>query len=262
VIKALVSIDVDLAASRTIRFACQLGYFMPVELHPVYIKEAPPRELSIGSGWARHHWEKELIQEGTAEISEWMASEIDYSPEVKVMEPRVVCGDRDAELLRFMEAEPFDLYVEGARFPWNQAMLYQQIHSRLFQKAPAIALAPVLRKIYRLLILGLDAGGTQALAEVLPRLWSKCSIPVTLGLLEGQEQSLQPAAQRIHQALGAVQCQVDQEEVFSFFPAPPPDEYLRKYGLVALALEQGISKDSPYLEWLSRFKVPLLLVLY
>ncbi len=61
-IKALVSIDVDLAASRTIRFACQLGYFMPVELHPVYIKESPPRELSIGSGWARHHWERELCE--------------------------------------------------------------------------------------------------------------------------------------------------------------------------------------------------------
>ncbi|MFZ5452490.1 MAG: hypothetical protein ACOZF2_11585 [Thermodesulfobacteriota bacterium] len=261
-IKALVSIDVDLAASRTIRFACQLGFFTPVELHPVYIKEAPSRELSIGSGWARHHWEKELIKEGTAEISEWMASEIDYSPEVKVVAPRVVCGDRDAELLRFLEAEPFDLYVEGARFPWNQASLYQQIHSRLFQKAPAIALAPVLRKMHSLLALCLDAPGTRALGEALPQVWSGSSLPVTLALKEGQEAALQPEAKRVRHALEEAACRLEPEEICPFFPAPPTDEYLRKYGLVALALNRGISKDSPYLEWLSRFKAPLLLALY
>ncbi len=262
-IKALVSIDVDLAASRTIRFACQLGYFMPVELHPVYIKESPSRELSIGSGWARHHWEQELVQEGKKEIAEWMASEIDYSPEVKVMEPRVVCGDRDAELLRFMEAESFDLYVEGARFPWNQAMLYQKIHSRLFQRTQMpIALAPVLRKIHKLLVPCLDAAGTRALGQVLPQLWSGCSIPVALSLLQGQEAVLQPEAQRVREALEQASCQVGPEEVFTNFPAPPPDEYLREYGLMALALERGSHKDNPRLAWLSQFKAPLLLALY
>lgn len=262
-IKALVSIEVDLAASRTIRFACQLGNFMPLALHPVYVKGAPPRVLSIGSGWARHHWEQELVQEGKAEIAEWISSEIDYSPEVKLMDPRVIYGDRDAELLRIMETEPFDLYIEGARFPWNQAMLYQQLHSRLFQKAPPLALAPVLRKMHGLLALCLDSPGTRALGEALPKVWSGCSLPVTLALKEGQEAALQPEANRVRQALENAACRVEPEESFPFFPAaPPPDDYLRKYGLVALALERGISKDSPYLEWLSRFKAPLLLVLY
>ena len=262
-IKALVSIEVDLAASRTIRFACQLGNFMPVELHPVYIKESPPRELSIGSGWARHHWERELIQEGKKEISEWIASEIDYSPEVKLMEPRVVYGDRDAELLKIMEKEAFDLYVEGARFPWNQAMLYQTIHSRLFQRAQMpIALAPVLRKMHKLLVPCFDMASTQALGQALPKLWAGCSLPVTLALKEGQEAVLQPEANRVREALEKAACQVGPDEVFSYFPSPPPDEYLREYGLVALALERGSSKDSPRLEWLSQFKAPLLLVLY
>jgi hypothetical protein len=262
VIKALVSIEVDLAASRTIRFACQLGNFMPVELHPVYIKESPPRELSIGSGWARHHWEKELVQEGKKEISEWIASEIDYSPEVKLMEPRVVTGDRDAELLRIMEGEPFDLYVEGARFPWDQATLYQKIHSRLFQTAPAVALAPVLRKIHKLLVPCLNAAGVKAMEKALPQLWSGCSIPVTLALPQGQGGILQAEATRARQALEQANCQVGPDEIFPFFPEPPTDDYLRQYGLVALALEREPGKDSPYLEWLSQFKAPMLLVLY
>jgi hypothetical protein len=263
VIKALVSIDVDLAASRTIRFACQLGYFMPVELHPVYIKESPPRELSIGSGWAQHHWEKELIQEGKKEISEWMASEIDYSPEVKVMEPRVVYGDRDAELLKIMEKEAFDLYVEGARFPWNQAMLYQKIHSRLFQRAQMpIALAPVLRKMHKLLVPCFEPADTQALGRALPKLWAGSSLPVVLAPVCGQEAVLQPEAKRVREALEQASCQVGPEVTFTSFPAPPKDEYLREYGLMALALERGSTKDSPRLEWLSQFKAPLLLVLY
>ena len=262
-IKALVSIEVDLAASRTIRFACQLGNFMPVELHPVYIKESPPRELSIGSGWARHHWEQELIKDGQKEISEWIASEIDYSPVVKLMEPRVVYGDRDAELLKIMEQEPFDLYVEGARFPWNQTMLYQKIHSRLFQRAPMpIALAPVLRKMHRLLVPCLDAAGTRALGQAVQKFWSGCSLPVSLSLLKGQEAVLQPEVKRVREALEKASCQVGPDEVFTAFPSPPTDEYLRAYGLVALALERGGSKDDPRLEWLSRFKAPLLLVLY
>jgi len=261
VIKALVSIEVDLAASRAIRFACQLGNFIQMEIHPVYIKAAPPRELSIGSGWARHHWEQDLIQQGKTEISELITSEIDYCPVLQ--EPRVAYGDRDGELEKIMEQEPVDLYVEGAHFPWNQAMLYQKIHSRLLQRAHLpIALAPVLRKIHKLLVLCLDSAGTLALGEVLPRLWSGCSVPVSLALPVGQEGMVQPEANRARQALEQAECRVSQEEVFPFFPSPPPDEYLRQYGLLALALERGIKKDSPYLEWLSQVKVPLLLVLY
>ncbi len=157
-IKTIVSIEVDLAASRAIRFACQLGNFIPMEIHPVYIKEAPPRNLTIGSGWARRHWENELVQEGKEEISELITSEIDYCPVLQ--DSRVVYGDRDSEILKILEKDPFDLYVEGAHFPWNLATLYQRIHSSLFQRSHMpIALAPVLRKIYKLLVLCLEPRG-------------------------------------------------------------------------------------------------------
>ena len=260
-IKTLVSIEVDLAASRAIRFACQLGNFIQTELHPLYIKEAPPRELSIGSGWARHHWEQDLIRQGHAEISELITSEIDYCPVLQ--EPRVVYGDRDAEILKILEREPFDLYVEGAHFPWNQAMLHQKINSRLFQRLNRpVGLAPVLRKIYRLLVVCLDAPGTRALGEALARLWPGCSIPVSLALPAGQESLLRPEAERLREALTQAGCQVEVEEGFPFYPEAPTDEYLRKYGLMALALERGVKKDGPRLIWLSQTKAPLLLVLY
>ena len=114
-IKTIVSIEVDLAASRAIRFACQLGNFIPMEIHPVYIKEAPPRNLTIGSGWARRHWESELVQEGKQEISELITSEIEYCPVLR--SPRVVYGDRDSEILKILKKILLICMSRGLIFP-------------------------------------------------------------------------------------------------------------------------------------------------
>jgi len=111
VIKTVVSIELDLAASRAIRFASQLNYFVPMEILPVYVKALPPRDLSIGSGWVRRHWEQELVQEGKAEIIEMISSEWEFSPTLK--EPLVAYGDRERELLKIMEADGFDVFVDG-----------------------------------------------------------------------------------------------------------------------------------------------------
>lgn len=260
-IKALVCLEMDLAASRAIRFACQLGYFIQMEIQPVYIKESPPRELSIGSGWARHHWEKEIVAEGQKEIAEMLSSEIDFCPTLRPA--RVVFGDRDEELLRLMEQAPCDLYVEGVHFPWTSAMLYQKLQSRLCQRASMpIALAPVLRKIYELLVLCLEPQGLRTLIPALARLWSGCSVPISLALPGGREAALRSEAEKAQKTLKESGCRVAVQEGFSYYPAPPDGDFLRKYGLVAMALERGLKKDSPELAWLARVKVPLIIRLY
>ena len=250
-----------LAASRAIRFACQLGNFIEMEIHPVYIKEALPQVMSIGAGWARHSWDKDMEEQGKAEISEMLYSEIDYCPVLK--ESRVVYGDREAELARVMEQEPFDLYIDGERFAWTPHTLYKKLHSRLLQRAGVpIGLTRVLRRLEDLLVLCLDLPGLQAMAGQLPRLWAGCSLPVSLALPVGADQALQEEAARTRDALQGVGCRAALKEDFPYFPEPPGDEFLRQFGVVALALEKGIKKDNPALHWLCEVKVPLLLVLY
>lgn len=260
-IKTIVAIEVDLAASRAIRFACQLGNFLQMEIHPVYIKEAPPRNLTIGSGWARHHWEKELIQEGKEEIADLITSEIDYCPVLK--EPRVVCGDRDTEIIKILEREPFDLYVEGAHFAWNAAALHQRINSGLFHRAHMpIALAPTLRKIFKLLVPCLEPRGIGALGQGLARLWAGSTIPISLAMPAGQEKELQPAVNEARQVLAEAGCQVELSDGLSVYPKPPGDTYLREYGLTAIALPFDLKKDSPPLTWLAQVKAPAIIISY
>ncbi|OGP70335.1 MAG: hypothetical protein A2Z73_01405 [Deltaproteobacteria bacterium RBG_13_60_28] len=260
-IKTLVSIEVDLAASRAIRFACQLGNFIEMEIHPVYIKEAPPQEMAIGAGWARRSWEKDMVEQGKAEISELLYSEIDYCPVLK--ESRVVYGDRETELTRVMEKEAFDFYVDGERFPWTPPMLYKKLHSRLLQRADVpIGLTRVLRKLEDLLVLCLDVPGTRAIAGHLQRLWAGCSLPVSLAVPGGADGALVQEASQAKTTLEGAGCRVALKEAFPYFPEPPGDEFLRQFGVVALALEKGLKKDNPALNWLCEVKVPLLLVLY
>jgi hypothetical protein len=260
-IKTLVSIEVDLAASRAIRFASQLNYFIPMEIQPVYVKEAPPRDLSIGSGWARHHWEQEIVQQGKAEIMEMISSEWEFSPTLK--EPRVVCGDREWELLRIMESERFDVFVDGERFEWTPANLCRKLHSKLLHRFPGVlGFARVLRKIERLLVLCTEAKGVQPLVQSMSLLWNGSPLPVSLAIPHGAPDDLAQEAARAKKVLAQAGCQVSLDADFLYYPEPPAPGFLRKYGLVALALKRDLKKDSPELEWLSRIKAPLLITLY
>jgi hypothetical protein len=260
-IKTVVSIEVDLAASRAIRFACQLGNFMQMEIYPLYIKETPSRNLTIGSGWARRHWENELVQEGKEEISELITSEIDYCPVLQ--EPRVVYGDRDAQILKILAKDPFDLYVEGAHFSWNPVALQQRISSGLFQRAHLpIALAPVLRKIFRLLVLCLEPRGMQVLSQRLTSLWAGSAIPVSLAIPVGMENELRAPVEQVRQALTEAGCQVEVLAGFTWYPNAPSDADLRTYGVTAMALPREVKNDSLQLTWLSQAKLPTIFMFY
>ncbi len=83
VIKTLVSIELDLVSSLAIRFACQLGSLMDAEIHPVYVKESSPHDSVWGAGWASRTWEKEMVQQGKAEIAELITAEMDFCPVLK-----------------------------------------------------------------------------------------------------------------------------------------------------------------------------------
>lgn len=260
-IKTVVSIEMDLAASRAIRFASQLNYFIPMEIHPVYVKAPPSRDLSIGSGWARRHWEEDLVQQGKAEIIEMISSEWEFSPTLK--EPLVVSGDREAELLRIMEAERFDIFVDGERFDWTPADLHRKLHSRLWQRFPGIiGCARVLRKIKSLLLLCTEAAGVWPLVESMTRLWSGSTLPVVLAVPRGAPDDLTQEAARAHEALAQTGCQASLQMNFAYYPEPPAPGFLREYGLAALALQRDLKKDYPGLAWLAQVKVPLLIKLY
>lgn len=68
---------------------------------------------------------------GKAEIEEMLASEKASCPVLK--EPQVIYGERETELLHLMDREPFDLYIEGAPFPFHAASSYKRLRAKFYQ---------------------------------------------------------------------------------------------------------------------------------
>jgi hypothetical protein len=264
VIKTLVSIEVDLASSFAIRYACQLSNLIPMELYPVYVKFPSPEVPMTGVGWVRHTWEREIVATGREEIKEVLAGEMESCP--LLQEPQVIYGDREYELLQLMQREAYDLYIEGAPYPFTPVTISKRLRAKFYQHltCPLIWLRGV-RKINQALALCLDLPGTQALVKTLDRLWQGCSVPVHLGYPHpesvGEVGDLRGQAEKARETLAAAGCQVSLADPFSPVSGGPPPELLKDYGLVAVALEKGVKKDSPELQWLAQLKAPLLLVL-
>jgi hypothetical protein len=261
-VKTLVAIEVDLASSFAIRYACQLGNLIQMEIHPIYVKFPSPEIPMIGVGWVRHTWEREVVETGKAEIQEVLASETESCPVLQ--QPRVIYGDREIELLHIVEQEPFDLYIEGAPFPFTPANVYKRLHAKFYQRltCPLIWLRG-LRKINRVVALCLDPVGTRALIETLGGLFAGSAVPLQLAYpgTEAGNHDMQAVTQKAMADLKALGCQAVLGEALSLESSDPLPDLVKESGLLALALERGVRKDSPQLAWLTRVSTPLLLVL-
>jgi hypothetical protein len=257
--RILVAIEVDLASSLAIRYACQLGNFLDLEITPVYITGPAATEPASGVGWVRRTWEREIIEQGKEEISQLISSEMDFC--AKLSEPKVIYGDRVTELMKLMEQEAFDMYVEGAPYPFNPATLHKRLNLKLYQslRTPVIWLR-VLRKINQVLILCPGPASTVALAQTFRHFWAGCTVPLHLGFPPRAAPELCDALGQAQEDLQAAGCQVTLLGGFSPDSGWSPEEALKDYGLVAVALEKDIRKDSPKLQWISEVKNPLMLV--
>ena len=259
-IKTLVAIEVDLASSLAIRYACQLGHLVNVELYPVYVKEPPPEVPATGTGWVRHTWEREILEMGKEEIQEMLAGEMESCPQLQ--EPRVIYGDREYELLKIMDHEPFDLYVEGAPYPFTAANIQRRLHAKFYQRVgnPLIWLR-ILRKISQVLVPCFDAHGARAAIQSLIKIWAGCAVPLHFCLAPGAGEAVQQEILQGQEGLKAAGCQTLLLADCPMSEGGPAPEVLKNYGLVVVALERTVRKDSPRLLWLTQVKAPMMLVL-
>jgi hypothetical protein len=266
VIKTLVTVEMDLASSFAIRYVCRLGQHIKMELHPVYVKSAPSVEPATGVGWAPHTWQRELIQMGKEEIQEMLAAEADSCP--LMQEPKVVYGDRGAELLKIVEQEAIDLYVEGAPQRFTPRTIFKSLRSRFYQRLdrPFIWVR-TLRKIDQALVLCRDVSGVRTLVRTLGLLWQGCPVPLHFAVPEtGEKGKAEPEAllreevRRAKVELEAARCGPLREVPFTPVSGAPPTGLTDEYGLVVLTLDRELRKDSAQLQWLSEVKAPLMCI--
>ena len=199
---------------------------------------------------------------GKMEIQEVLASETESCPVLQ--EPRVIYGDREHELLQVMQQEPFDLYIEGAPYPFIPATIYKRLYAKFYQRltCPLIWLRGV-RKINRVLAVCLDPAGTRVLMDTLERLWKGCPVPVHLAypMAAAGSQDMEAVAAKAKEKLESSGSQVVFGEPFRLRGERPLLELNQDFGLVVVALERGVRKDSPQIQWLAQVRAPLMLVM-
>ncbi len=263
-IRTLVSIEADLASSLAIRFACQLGSLIELEINPVYVKESVSHESGFGAGWASRTWEREIVEQGKKEISKLIDSERNFCP--MLHEPKVVYGDREAELTNLMFDNGFELFVEGVRFSWNAGELSKAIRSRFYQKLHRpFVLVRSLKEINELAVLCLNTKGTQEVGAALAKIWKDSHTPIKLvyfpeSVSGVMQQELRNTVTETAGSLKNVGCSVTVQEA----PSSPESmmEMLNSYGLVALALGKNASRDSAEIRYLALAKTSSLIATY
>lgn len=259
--RTLVSIEVDLASSFAIRFACQLGNFIPLEIQPVYVKGYPEEEPITGIGWVRHTWEREMVREGKQEIQEMILAEMTTCPLLR--EPTVLFGERDKELMQLITSESYDLYIEGAPYPFTPATVAKRLQGKFYQHLPCpLIWLRSLPPLTQVLILCLEPRGTAALGKSLARIWVGCRLPLHVGLPAAAAQDLLEAVAGLQVALSEAGCQTVLEPGITQPLAVNHVGDWQNASLLAVALPRQLKKDHPLLPWLCELKVPLLLQLF
>jgi hypothetical protein len=140
-VKALVSIDADLASSIALRFTCQLAKLVEVEIQTIHIHEPETGGAGgavMGAGWARHTYEKELIQEAKKGITQLLTAESGFCPVLN--KPIILYGDREKEILDRLQKGGYDIFVEGMPFQFSSKTLGRHLKSHLYQHLPVPAL--------------------------------------------------------------------------------------------------------------------------
>jgi len=252
-LKTLVAIEVDLASNMAIRYACHLGNLVPMELYPVYVKQPPFDFPMTGVGWARRTWEREIVTAGREEIQEMLEAEMDSCPVLK--EPRVIYGDREIELLKILERESFDLYIEGAPYPFNPATIVQRLHQKLYQRIsiPFIWLR-TLRKVNQILVPAMQEEAIKATVPVISKLMAGSNIPIHIGILN---KNLMEAAVAAKEELS----RSGHDSVITEIADLTPQEATKNYGMVVVNLDRAVKKDNAFLQWVAQVKAPMAIVL-
>jgi hypothetical protein len=137
-IKTLLSINADLASSIALRYACQLAKMTGMLLLPMHVVEPEQEGHSPGTGWVRRTWEKGLLETAQAEISRLMNAERGACPTLGP--PRISIGVRDDVLLRELEGESYDLFVEGILHSFDSSYFQKRLRSRLYREMPCSTL--------------------------------------------------------------------------------------------------------------------------
>ncbi len=274
-VKALVSLNADLASSIALRYACQLANMISMDLQTIHVEEADHEGHPPGTGWVRRTWEKGLLETAQEEISQLINAERASCP--GLTSPKMFVGERETEVLRELEEEPYDLFVEGVLYSFSSSNFYKKIRSKLYRQAPCpIILVKNLVSLKRVVLLLEDGTDLGLRVTTFSKIFEGADVEVDLFHLKFQAAGRLSFRKR--EEATSISRQEDSDDVLKAAkemllasgqtprgsrmvhdtPVKIADS-LRDYGLVVSYISHSMGKKSPLLELLSRVPSAILL---
>ncbi len=256
-LKVLVPVDVGLASSLALRYLCNVGKRLSMEIDIVYVKEPVSEPPSTGSGWARRTWERESMTKAKKELSQFVGSEEGFCPALGTT--NVVFGPRDDTILKEISRGKHDLLVEGLSPMDETISLFRRIRSKLYQNVPCpVLLVRKLMPLDRALILCKDMHALESGLTPFSPLFSMAQPKVDLLFMDPSDSEERA---RIRESLGKVGVPVDRGFELDQ-ERDRLEDLLGIYGLVLGALERTrVYKRHPTLTVMDMVPSGLLLFL-
>ncbi|MBW1735473.1 MAG: universal stress protein [Deltaproteobacteria bacterium] len=270
-IKALISVNPDLASSLALRFICRISRLTGMEMQTFHVVEPSESGQTPGTGWVRRTWEQGLLDTARARIFQVINAEKTSCPSLGA--PKIVVGDRDREIIGELETGRYDLFVEGMLYSFSPSNFNKKIGSALYRNlpCPVILVKNLVGLEQGICLLGEgkdDEGIRNAAATFLKIFGDKIKVPVDLLLCDSIGTGREPTSAGMETS-GAVEKDLDHSPkgVDLKFrrvraaegTAAQVAELLRPYGLVITEMSGAGRGKSHLHEVLSRVVCPLLL---
>jgi hypothetical protein len=265
-LRTLVYLNADLASSIALRYICQLSQFIDMKLHSVHVEEPEQDGHAPGTGWVRRTWENTMLKTGEFEIAQLIKAEKSSCP--KLGAPKMIIGDRENEILREIQRESYDLFVEGSLHSFTAKKLYDKIHSRLYRLIPCpVIIVKNLVDIEKIALIVRNDIESKKLISMFLKIFKGAKLKLDLVYCEFQEPG-QPSLNTngdINGTLSAaeellVENQCPPENCLTIQGAPEEIvDTLRDYGLLACPLHHTISKKSNWFQLLNHIPSPILI---
>ena len=266
-LRTLVYLDADLASSIALRYACQLTHIINMQLHTVHVEEPDQDGYAPGTGWVRRTWESAMIKTGEFEIAQLIKAEKSSCPILGA--PKMLVGERENEILREIQRESYDLFVEGSLHSFTPKKLFDKIHSRLYRHIPCpVIVVKNLVDLEKIVLIVRDEIESKQLVSMFLKIFSGAKLNLDLIYCEFQESGKFSSKGRAdaNGTLNAVEnILIEQnwhpEDCRTLQGSPEEiGDVLRNYGLVASPLHHSISKKSNWFQLLSHIPSPILIL--
>lgn len=178
-LRALVSVNPDLASVIALNYACQLSGVVEMGIQPIYVKEPESGDEAPGTGWVRRTWERGLLSQERDAVHRLIEGEKVITG--VLAKPQILQGKRDDQILANLLGGEYDLFIEGCVPCYEKLEFSQRLDSKLFRHSPCpVIIARNLIQLRKILVVLYDEVNVGKLLPTLINLFKGADVSIDL----------------------------------------------------------------------------------